>query len=253
VPPGVSSSYDDREGAMRTAGTTVGLSGSVVVAEPSPRRTGRVWRALAGIEVIAVVVTVALDLLVPTLIILALAFASLGVRREGFSSFGFRRVARPWKLVGTVFLFAAGWSVVQLAVVMPIANHVSGKKQDLSDFAGLQGNVGMLLGLLVLSWTLAALGEELAYRGYLQTRIVDLFGPGTTGVVIAVLLSSLLFGVAHSEQGAVGVVATALDAVVFSVLRYRYKTLWAAVLAHGFNNTIGFLAFFLVGPLHGLW
>jgi membrane protease YdiL (CAAX protease family) len=105
----------------------------------------------------------------------------------------------------------------------------------------------------VLSWTLAALGEELAYRGYLQTRIVDVFGPGTTGVVIAVLLSSLLFGVAHTEQGAVGVVATALDAVVFSVLRYRYKTLWAAVLAHGFNNTIGFLAFFLVGPLHGLW
>jgi hypothetical protein len=25
------------------------------------------------------------------------------------------------------------------------------------------------------------------------------------------------------------------------------------VLAHGFNNTIGFVAFFLVGPIHGLW
>jgi membrane protease YdiL (CAAX protease family) len=37
------------------------------------------------------------------------------------------------------------------------------------------------------------------------------------------------------------------------VLRYRYRTLWASVLAHGFNNTIGCVAFFLVGPLHGLW
>ena len=44
-----------------------------------------------------------------------------------------------------------------------------------------------------------------------------------------------------------------LDAVAFSVLRYRYRTVWAAVLAHGFNNTIGFVALFLVGPVYGLW
>jgi hypothetical protein len=25
------------------------------------------------------------------------------------------------------------------------------------------------------------------------------------------------------------------------------------VLAHGFNNTIGFTAFSLAGPIHGLW
>jgi CAAX protease family protein len=63
----------------------------------------------------------------------------------------------------------------------------------------------------------------------------------------------VFFGLAHSEQGVVGVVAVAIDAVAFSVLRYRYKTLWASVLAHGFNNTIGFVAFFLVGPIHGFW
>ena len=63
----------------------------------------------------------------------------------------------------------------------------------------------------------------------------------------------MLFGIAHSEQGLVGIIAVTLDAIAFSVVRYRYKTLWAAVLAHGFNNTIGFIAFFLVGPIHGLW
>jgi membrane protease YdiL (CAAX protease family) len=111
----------------------------------------------------------------------------------------------------------------------------------------------MLVGLLVLSWTLAAVGEELAYRGYLQTRMRELFGSGRTGLVFAVLVSSLLFGLAHSEQGMVGVIAITLDAVAFSVVRYRYKTLWASVLAHGFNNTIGLIAFFVVGPVHGFW
>ena len=30
-------------------------------------------------------------------------------------------------------------------------------------------------------------------------------------------------------------------------------TIGISVLAHGFNNTIGFVAFFLVGPIHGFW
>jgi uncharacterized protein len=111
----------------------------------------------------------------------------------------------------------------------------------------------LLVGLLALSWTLAAVGEEAAYRGYLQTRMAQLFGPGQGALVAAVVVSSLLFGLAHTEQGIVGVAATAIDAVAFSVLRYRYKTLWASVFAHGFNNTIGFVAFFLIGPIHGFW
>ncbi|HEY7044365.1 MAG TPA: CPBP family intramembrane glutamic endopeptidase, partial [Nocardioidaceae bacterium] len=127
------------------------------------------------------------------------------------------------------------------------------RQADLSGFTELQGNVGMLLALLVLSWTLAAFGEELAYRGYLLTRIRDVVGSGRVGTVSAIAVSSLLFGFAHTEQGIVGAAIVTLDAVAFSVLRYRYKTLWASVLAHGFNNTLGFVAFFLVGPVHGLW
>jgi membrane protease YdiL (CAAX protease family) len=49
------------------------------------------------------------------------------------------------------------------------------------------------------------------------------------------------------------VALTTLDAVFFNALRYRYRTLWVSVLAHGFSNTIGLVAFFLVGPIHGLW
>jgi hypothetical protein len=218
------------------------------------RRTNeRFWTAVTAVEVVLASTAVALDLLVPTFILLALAGMSLAIRRQKLSSLGFHRVAEHSRLALKMLGFAAVWSLFQLSFVMPIANHLSGKEQDLSAFKDLQGNVALLVGLLALSWTLAAVGEEAAYRGYLQTRMTQLFGSSRGAVVVAVVVSSFLFGLAHTEQGLVGVVATAIDAVAFSYLRYRYKTLWASVFAHGFNNTIGFLAFFLVGPIHGFW
>ena len=217
------------------------------------RVRNRFWAVVTAVEVVLASAAIALDLLVPTFILLALAGVSLLVRKQGFASLGFHRVAPNSHLALKMFGFAAVWSLFQLSVVMPIVNHLSGSEQDLSDFKDLQGNVAMLLGLLALSWTLAAIGEETAYRGYLQTRMTQLFGSGRLALVAAIVASSLLFGIAHSEQGFVGVVAVAIDAVAFSVLRYRFKTLWASVLAHGFNNTIGFIAFFLIGPIHGFW
>ena len=138
----------------------------------------RVWSLLTAIEVALASIAVVLDLLVPTLVLLALAGCSLLVRREGFASLGYHRVAAPGRLALGMFAFAAAWSVFQLGVVLPLANHLSGSEQDLGDFDDLRGNVVMLVALLALSWTLAALGEETAYRGYLQTRIVQLLGSG---------------------------------------------------------------------------
>jgi membrane protease YdiL (CAAX protease family) len=226
---------------------------NTVAARPSPRLDTPAWRIVTAIEVLLASIAVVLDLLVPTFVLLALASGSLLVRHQGFASLGFHKVAAHRHLALKMLAFAAVWSVFQLAVVMPIANHLSGTEQDLDAFDDLQGNVAMLVALLALSWTLAAVGEETAYRGYLQTRMAQLFGRGRMGLAVAIVASSVLFGVAHSEQGVVGVIAVTLDAIAFSVLRYRYRTLWASVLAHGFNNTIGFVAFFVAGPIHGLW
>jgi membrane protease YdiL (CAAX protease family) len=208
---------------------------------------------VAAVEVLLAAAAVLLDLAVPTIVILALMGASLLLRREPLSTMGLRRAGGTRGIVLRVLGFTVGWTLLQLGLIMPVLEHLTGAEQDLSQFDGLEGDLGMLVGLLALSWTLAAVGEELAYRGYLQTRITDVLGSGVTGVLVAVVLSSILFGLAHTEQGAIGVALTTLDALFFSALRYRYRTLWAAVLAHGFNNTIGLVAFFLVGTIHGLW
>ena len=221
------------------------------LAEPATKHR-RLWIAIIAIEVVAASAAIIADLAVPSLVLLVMAAVSLALRRAHWSSLGFHR-PDDHRLIPKMLAFAVVWSVFQLGVTMPIANHVSGKEQDLSDFKDLQGNVGMLIGLLLLGWTVAAVIEELAYRGYLQTRMRQLFGSSAAALVATVLLSSLLFGRVHSEQGLIGMLIVTIDGIAWSVLRYRYKTLWASVLAHGFNNTIGFIAFFLVGPIHGLW
>ena len=206
----------------------------------SPRRSLplRGWRLVAVVEVCLGAAAVLLDLLLPTLVLLALMTVSLLVRRERLATLGVHPLAAPWRAAGQILLLTLAWTFVQLAVVMPVLEHLTGQRQDLSDFAGLRGDVGLLAALLALSWTLAAVGEELAYRGYLFTRITDVVGTRPFGIVTAVLVSSLLFGMADTEQGLIGVGVTFLDAVFFGVLRLRFRTVWAVVLADGFNNTV---------------
>ena len=184
--------------------------------------------------------------------ILVLATISLAIRRTGPASLGFHRVPRPGQMIITVFMLALAWTVIQFSLTLPILNHLTGQRQNLNQFAGLQGNLAMLLIFLALTWTLAAVGEETVYRGYIPTRIGEVFGQQRAGIVLGVAVSSALFALAHTEQGMIGVIVTFLDALFFSALRWRFRTLWAAVLAHGFNNTIGLVTFFFVGPIYGL-
>ena len=175
------------------------------------------------------------------------------LRRRGPSSLGFHRVSRPWQLVAQMLTFALAWTLLNAAVLIPLTNQLSGTRQDVSAFADLEGDLTLLVLYLTASWVLAAFCEEVAFRGYLLTRLTDLLGPGRLRQLVAVLGSSALFGILHTEQGVVGIVAAALAGAVFSVLRYRFRTLWAPILAHGFDDTIGFTWFFFFGPFYGIW
>lgn len=160
-----------------------------------------------------------------------MAVMSLLIRPRGPSSLGFHRPLHPWRLAGQMAAFAAGWTLFNAAVLIPVTNHLSGTRQDVSGFDDLEGNLALLALYLTASWLLAAFCEEAAFRGYLLTRLTDVLGHGHLQLTTAVLGSSLLF----------------------SILRYRCRTLWAPVLAHGFDDTLGFTWFFLFGPFYGLW
>ncbi|MBF4764495.1 CPBP family intramembrane metalloprotease [Nocardioides islandensis] len=215
------------------------------------RRASLLW--WSGLELTAAVVAVALDLLVPAFVIVAVSAVSLALRRQRPDSLGFHRLPAPVRTAGTVALLVLAWSVAQVGLVMPVLERVTGETQDFGLFADLEGDVGLLLVLLAASWTLGALVEETAFRGLVVTRLTEVLGGGAPATWIAVLGAALLFAAIHTEQGVVGLAVTFLDGLFFGWLRFHYRSLWAAVLAHGFSNTLGLLVFFTWGTVGGLW
>jgi hypothetical protein len=193
------------------------------------------------------------DLWLPTLVLLAMAALSLLARREAPATLGFHRLPSPQRTLTALLGLTLVWTLLKVALVIPVLEHVTGQRQNLSQFADLQGNLPLLLTLLALSWTLAAVGEETAYRGYVYTRLTDLVGTGSAGIAVALLASSTLFALAHTEQGLVGMTLTFVDALLFTALRLWFGTLWAPILAHGLNNTLGLTTYYLIGPVYGLW
>jgi membrane protease YdiL (CAAX protease family) len=212
------------------------------------------WKIIAAVEIILAGIVIVLDWFIPTVIVLGIIAISLLARREKIAVLGFRKVEKPFRMVLTILLVIAAWQLLQLSLFMPLLNHLTGTRQNLGAFETLKGNTRSLILLLSLSWTLAAFGEEIIYRGYLQKRLCDIFGDNRMGLVLAVGISSILFGLAHTEQGTIGVTLTFLDALVFSGLKLKYQNnLWASILAHGLSNTIGIVAFFFTGPIYGFW
>lgn len=213
-----------------------------------------IWKIITIFEIILATAVVLLDLFLPTIVILLMLVVSLLVRREHFRTLGFKRLKSWVRMAGFAFLVVFLLQLFNVGVVMPVMNRLTGTVIDTSAYATLKGNIGQLAVLLAFSWTLAALGEEIAFRGYIQKLLTSLFGINLPGVWLNVILSSLLFGLLHTEQGIIGVVIATLGGLVFSWLKYKYdNNLWAAILGHGFYNSIGVIVFFFTGPITGLW
>lgn len=205
------------------------------------------------LEVALAVTVVALGAPLPAVVLTLPALVSLLARRENLGTLGLRPLAHPRRQVLHIVLLTLAWTTVVFLLVMPVTEHLTGSVQDTSEFASLEGNLPRLLLFLGLSWTLAAVVEELAFRGYLLTRVTDVVGSSVLARAAAVVGVALLFAVIHTEQGATGMVLVFADAVFFGVLRYAYGSLWAPVVAHGVSNTVGMTAFFLLGPFGAPW
>ncbi|HET6646025.1 MAG TPA: type II CAAX endopeptidase family protein [Pyrinomonadaceae bacterium] len=184
--------------------------------------------------------------------LLLFGWLMLWLRGIGWRDLGLRRPASwPWTLVMGVAIGIA-YQYLSLYVVEPLIARLTGNLPDVSQFAPLIGNKFFLFISIVISWTLAAFGEELAFRGYLMNRIADLVGSSPRGWAISVTLVSALFGIVHLYQGASGMIAITLTGLLLGGLYLATgRNLWLPIIVHGVNDTLGFLLIFL-GKYPGL-
>ena len=223
--------------------------------ELSPRQ--RLWATaellVAGALVIGANVLDVVPVSETTWLVL-LGWLSLRLRGLGWKTLGLRQ-PRRWMITIAVAL-AAGIALQLLSefVTEPIIERLTGQTADLSSFRSLVGNLPSTLIMLALVWTLAAFGEELAYRGYVLERAAALGRHTSAAYLVAMVVVSLLFGLGHYYQGAAGMVNSAFSGLFFGALYLAAgRNLWLPILAHGFSDTIGLglIYFGLVPELRG--
>jgi membrane protease YdiL (CAAX protease family) len=216
------------------------VAGGAALALVAWRTLGSAPNALAIMAIAKRPIGLALAALCQSLVfagtaLVAAALSPVSMRERLQCSLGKVRGPR-WLLLSTVVSISglsASGSVFNLALAF--ASGVQSKSLAAIDDA-IRAASGPEFALLCVAVSVfAPLGEELFFRGYLQSRLVTRFGAAG-----GVFLTALWFALAHldpmhsSATFAMGLV------LGFSVL--RSGSLWVSVVAHMVNNAIAVFA-----------
>jgi len=181
-----------------------------------------------------------------TLYLFVLAWVSLRLRGLRWRDVGLAGVRRWGPVLAAGVLAGVGIELLELFITQPLLVRIIGKMPDLSALHGLRGNAEYLLLGLLLSWTLAAFGEETVYRGYLMNRVAGRGNNSRAAWIASLVLVNLLFGYSHLGQGITGQIENAIDGLLLGLLYLGCgRNLWAPIIAHGITDTVDILLLFM--------
>jgi len=136
-------------------------------------------------------------------------------------------------------LLGSGLSVFSIMLVEPLVEKITKQPHDVSVVENVRNNWKALLSWLVLIWVVVAFVEEMLFRGFLMTEMIQLLGTGSLALVLNLVISSVIFGVSHYYQGPSGIwsasIIGGLMGVIFILSGYN---LWLPILVHGFIDTV---------------
>lgn len=181
------------------------------------------------------------------IILMFMVWGSQYLRGESLASLGLTFSYRSWRSLLKRFL----WSL--LLFILALVAFMSGTWIMTSigynspatvsaNYDYLFQNPFVFIISLLGVYLVSSVGEELVYRGYLMCRIRSLFRKKRAGNAIAVLGSTLVFGLIHYGWGITGMVQTAFMGLVFAIgyLCFNRK-LFVLILAHAYMDTLLFL------------
>lgn len=175
---------------------------------------------------------------------LVVIYVGLRSREQGWSHFGLKPGPPSGKSIvfavlksvpvflAAIIAFAAGAILMANLVGMP-------EPADMSKYDYLKGNLWMTILALGSVYLVSSFAEEVIYRGFLITRVSELAGDGNLACCFAVVFSSLIFGLVHSDWGIAGMVqATCMGLALGTSYLILRRDLWVTILAHAYMDTI---------------
>jgi membrane protease YdiL (CAAX protease family) len=223
----------------------------IVGSNPFPFTDPRASRLLSALEfLLGVFIVIGHNVfhIVPNEVIILsiLGLASIRLRDGNWSSMGFKRPA-SWQRVLLIALAAAAVRILLgQFLIEPVTGLFWPKPTPPALANEITGNIKNALVALLLVWTFAAFGEEIAYRGYLLTRAADIGRRSVAAYWIGIVLVSILFGYGHYYKGVAGVFDSGVAGLILgSAYMLAGRNLWTCIFAHGFIDTFGVIdAFF---------
>jgi len=156
-------------------------------------------------------------------------YGAVYMERTGLAGLQLRQIRVVDFAWGIAFLVAANLILAGLAwLLAQVGMPMSGDIQLLIP----EDAFGRVIWIAV-SFT-AGFCEEIAFRGYLMTRI-RLLGKFQNWV-IPTIVSALAFGACHYYQGIPGLIIISVYGVLFSLLYIRTGRLWPCIIAHFFQD-----------------
>jgi hypothetical protein len=174
---------------------------------------------------------------VPILFVLGLV--SVRLREGGWAALGLQRPS-SWTIT---VLFAVAATIIKIVLELFVINPATARfwPAEIAPAGAdrVVHNLSAALIALLISWTFAAFGEEIGYRGYLTKRAADLGRGSLPAWWAATVAVSVLFGFGHYYKGPAGILDSAVSGLVLgSVYLLSRRNLWTAILAHGFLDTV---------------
>lgn len=151
---------------------------------------------------------------------------------------------RGWKGNLNTFLWSLVVSVITLMAFllgsMIIINFAGPMEQaDLSKYEYLKNNPWLFAISMLGVYLVSSFGEELVYRGYLMDRLQRITDNLRYEKSISVVASAILFGLAHYQWGAMGMVQTTMMGLVLATSYLLLnKRLIILILSHAYLDTL---------------
>jgi membrane protease YdiL (CAAX protease family) len=151
------------------------------------------------------------------IVLSVLGLLSVRLRNGGWSAMGFTRPA-SWRRIFLLALVAAGVRILLGQFVIEAITGFFWPAPNAPELGNeITGNVKIALLGLLLVWTFAAFGEEIAYRGYLLARAADIGRRSTIAYWLGIVLVSVLFGYGHYYKGPSGTVDSGIAGLILGV------------------------------------
>jgi membrane protease YdiL (CAAX protease family) len=178
--------------------------------------------------------------------LLLLGWISLRLRGLRWRDVGLHRPPDWLRAIAIGAVAGIAMELFSAFVSVPLWSRLTGRPPDLADFRPMVGNLRLVLAFLVPMWLLAAFGEEMAFRGYLMSRVAGLLHGTRHAWGWSLLLVSLYFGWGHDSQGLTGVLQESFAGLLLGLLYLGCgRVLAVPIVAHGVSNTLAFVLIYL--------